>query len=145
MVRTRINKKGLTEKARWRREGRWGGGGIKHLSNASLMARHRGFRAPSLLFLPWVLGTTGKLSTHTSLFAHLPILSYTYPPHSIIPPSYAHFSICIIQHVMLLCHFVFLFLPILPFFGAYLLFPFQVWWSGRKGGCFVTSCPNKCL
>lgn len=29
-----------------------------HLSDASLMAKHSGFKAPGLLFVPWVVGTT---------------------------------------------------------------------------------------
>lgn len=77
MVRTGMNKESLKEKEGWRREGRWEGwGGIKHLPDASLMVGHSGFKAPGLLFLPGVLGTARKQSTHTPLFVHLPILSY---------------------------------------------------------------------
>ena len=83
------------------------GGGIRHLSDASLMAGHSGFRG--LLVLPGVLGTARKTErTHLSLCPS----SHPHIPTSLIPsspPSYAHFTICIIQHVMLLCHFVFSF------------------------------------
>lgn len=122
-----MNKKeSLTEKARWRREGRWGG--IKHLSDASLMEGHGDFRAPGLLFLPGVLGTTRKPSPHTSLFVHLPILSYVL---IYLAASFHYLSIlCPLCHLHnLACQ---AFVPLcLSFFAysaifcAYLLFTFR--------------------
>ena len=137
------------EKERWRRECRWGG--IKHLSDASLMAGHSGFRAPWPPLPPWGAGDSKKATqTHLSLCPSAHPLTCPHIPTHLIPPSspsYAHFAICIIQHVMLLRHFVFLFLPILPFFGgACPLFTFRFDGVEGKRRCFVTSpSPNKCL
>lgn len=103
-------------------------GGIKDLSDGSLMAGHSGFRAPGLIFLPGVLGTAKKASTHTSLFVHLPILSYVL---TYLPALFHHPSIlCPLFHLHnLACH---AFVPLCPSFSAYsaifcayLLFPFK--------------------
>lgn len=90
-------------------------GGIKHLSDASLMAGHSSFIEP--LASSSSLGCWGQQENraHTPLSVHLPILSYVL---IYLPTSFHHPSIlCPLSHLHnLVCH---AFVPLCLSFSAY--------------------------
>lgn len=70
-------------------------GGTKHLSDASLMAGHSSFIEP--LASSSSLGCWGQQENSLSILPFSYMSLYTYQPHSIILPPYAHFPNYIIQ------------------------------------------------
>lgn len=86
--------------------------GIKHLSDASLMARRSDFRTPVPFFLPLVL-RTARAITHTTLSLSICPFSYTFSPYlSIVSPlshlhnlgCHAFVPLCL-SLFCLFCHF----------------------------------------
>lgn len=98
--------------------GAGGWDGIKHLSDASLMARHSGFRTRVPFFLPVVL-RTARTITRTTLSLSICPFSYNFSPYlSIVSPLFHLHNLACQVFVPLCLSFFCLFCH----FCAYLLF-----------------------